>query len=70
MEALEEVAASALEMLSSMRLIRTFSKEGAEKARFGSQVRALSCVCSRWRVSVSARALVFILSLPPPLPTV
>ena len=37
-EALEVVAASALEMLSSMRLIRTFAKESAEKARFGSQV--------------------------------
>jgi ABC-type multidrug transport system fused ATPase/permease subunit len=37
-EALEVVAASALEMLSSMRLIRTFTKESAEKARFGSQV--------------------------------
>ena len=37
-EALEVVAASALEMLASMRLIRTFTKESAEKARFGSQV--------------------------------
>ena len=40
MDALEGVSASALEMLSSIRLVRTFAKEAAEKARFGSQVLA------------------------------
>ena len=37
-DALEGVSASALEMFSSIRLVRSFAKESAEKARFGSQV--------------------------------
>jgi len=37
-EALDGVSASALEMFTSIRLVRTFAKEPAEKARFGSQV--------------------------------
>jgi ABC-type multidrug transport system fused ATPase/permease subunit len=37
-EALDGVAASARELIGSIRLIRSFSKEAAEKARFGSQV--------------------------------
>ncbi len=37
-DALEGVSASALEMCSSIRLVRSFAKESAEKARFGSQV--------------------------------
>ena len=62
-EALEGVGAAALEILSAVRLIRSFSKEAAEKARFGSHVLSAYQVAKRMAVANGAAEGVGILVL-------
>ena len=60
---MEGVGAAALEILSAVRLIRSFSKEAAEKARFGSHVLSAYQVAKRMAVANGAAEGVGILVL-------